>query len=121
MAKLSGNIKFRGTLGIVCIYQMYGRSFLRMKSSLTGKRVKKDPKFKPLMMHAKILSRASTIASFVYQALPKEFREHWMFNAFTGEAMQGLKAGKSYEEVRKTLWKTYAEVWETKKATALQE
>ena len=44
-----------------------------------------------------------------------------MFNAFTGEAMQGLKAGNSYEEVRKTLWKTYAEVWETKKATALQE
>ena len=120
MAKLSGNIKFRGTIDNLCFYQMHGKSFLRMKSSLTGKRVRSDPKFRPLMEHAKILSRASTIASFAYQALPKEFRKLWMFRAFTGEATQLLKAGKMDKEAKDILWKTYAEVWELKKASQLQ-
>ena len=44
-----------------------------------------------------------------------------MFLAFTGEAIKGLKAGKSYEEVREGLWKIYVEVWEIKKAIAVQE
>src|SRR5882757_1003034 len=43
-----------------------------------------------------------------------------MFRAFTGEATQLLKAGKMDKEAKDILWKTYAEVWELKKACQLQ-
>jgi len=65
-----------------------------------------------------LLGRASRIASFVYGELPKTFRQFWMYRAFTGEAIQLLRQGKSDKEASAALWKTYAEIWVIKKEQA---
>jgi hypothetical protein len=100
---------------------MHGKSYIRMKSSLSGKRVKTSPEFRSTMAYAGILGRASRVASVIYQALPKDFREGWMYRAFTGEAIQWLKKGKADAAVKEILWKTYVEVWEFKEAEKLQD
>ncbi len=43
MAKQRGNITYTGTVGDTCFYKRGGEYYLRVKSSLTGKRVKQAP------------------------------------------------------------------------------
>src|SRR6476619_1725202 len=94
MGKQAGNIKIEGrTFGRLVFYKMDGEYYVRTKSSLTGKRVKKDPRFKRTMRSAGELARASKIGSAIYKALPKNFRQFWMYRAFTGEAMMMIKKG----------------------------
>jgi hypothetical protein len=40
------------------------------------------------------MAKASTIGSMVYNALPAHWRQFWMYQAFTGEALKMLKARK---------------------------
>jgi hypothetical protein len=110
MPKQAGPIKIVGTIGILCFYRSDDEYYVRRASSLTRKRVKYDPRFHRTMMNARLLGRASKIASVVYKDLPKNFRQYWMYRAFTGEAMQLLKAGKTDDEARETLWHVYASV-----------
>lgn len=98
MPVLTGAIYFRGRINNLCFYKMGSDYYVRRVSSLTGKRVKTDPRFRLTLVYAGLLGRASRIGSVVYKALPKEFRRFWMYRAFTGEAMQLLKAGKTDEE-----------------------
>ncbi|HVI48533.1 MAG TPA: hypothetical protein VM802_26935 [Chitinophaga sp.] len=86
---------FMGTIQNLCIYEMYGRYYIRLKSSLTSKRVKKDPAFRNTMKHAAILAEASRIAAAVYRALPKEQKEHALYRKLTGIAIRMLKEGAS--------------------------
>lgn len=69
MAKFTGIPPITGTIGPICIYQMYEKYFMRTRSSLTGKRVKKDPAFRKTMEYAGLLAKASRIASAVYRTL----------------------------------------------------
>jgi hypothetical protein len=108
---LERTILFTGRIGRATIYRLGPIGILRAVSNLTGERVKKDPKFRRTMANAAILGRASGIGSFVYRELPKEFRQFWMYKAFTGEAIHLLRAGKTDEEAQDILWKTYAEIW----------
>jgi hypothetical protein len=110
MAKQAGSIKIVGLIGPLCFYRSGDKYYVRRASSLTRKRVKYDPLFHRTMMNARLLGRASKIASVVYKDLPKNFRQYWMYRAFTGEAMQLLKAGKTDDEARETLWHVYASV-----------
>jgi len=89
---------------------MKGKYYVRSKSSLSGKRVKKDPAFRITMVNAGLLGQASKIGSFIYKSLPENFRQFWMYRAFTGEAMGMLKEGKSGEEAREILFGTYVRV-----------
>lgn len=98
MPKLTGVILFRGRIQNLCFYRMYNNYYIRAASALTGKQVKKDPRFRLTMVYAGLLGRAARIGSAVYNALPKDFRRFWMYRAFTGEAMLLLKAGKTDEE-----------------------
>jgi hypothetical protein len=112
--KLAGHIFFIGRMDPIQVYMSCGKCIVRSVSSLTGKRVKTDPAFRQTMQHAAILGRASRIGSFVYGELPKDFRQFWMYRAFTGEAIQLLREGKTDEEAKAILWKTYAAVWVAK-------
>jgi len=71
------------------------------------------------MANAAVLGRASRIGSFVYSELPKEFRQFWMYKAFTGEAIQLLRQGKTDKEAQDILWKIYAEIWVNKEVCLL--
>ncbi len=99
MARQVGEIKITGTIGNICFYEMEGKFYARLKSSLTGKRVKKDPRFRLTMVYADLLAQASKLASCCYRSLPKEERVHAMYRALTGMAMQMLKAGMAAEEI----------------------
>lgn len=91
MAKFNGIPLVTGTIGPVCIYQMYGRYYLRTRSSLTGERVKKDVAFRKTMQYAALLARASRIGSTVYAAIPAHKKQPALYRKLTGEAMTWLK------------------------------
>ena len=96
MAKQIGPFKVTGCYDNICFYKMDGQYYARSKSSLDGKRVKKDPAFRPTRWHANLLARSSKIAAAVYRGLPKE---KGLFRKLTGQAMRLLKEGKTTEEV----------------------
>jgi hypothetical protein len=108
MARQAGKIKIgRRKIGRLQFYKMKGEYYVRTKSSLTSQRVKKERNFKITMAYADLLGRASKIGSSVYKLLPVEFKESWMFKAFTGEAMKMLKGGMMDDEVAKRLINIY--------------
>lgn len=116
MAKQVGKIKIGSRrLGRLVFYKMGEEYYVRTKSSLTGKRVKKDPKFQGTMRSAGRLARASKIGSTVYKALPANFKQFFMYRSFTGEAVKMLKLGMSEEEILQKLMDVYVPKFESLK------
>lgn len=103
MAKQTGDTVFVGTWDCVTFYEMNGEFYVRMKSSLTGKRVKKDPAYALTRQYAECLAIASPIASVVYRTLPKDSRKRADYQSLTGMAIQLLKAGVAAAEVKDLL------------------
>ena len=99
MAKQTGIIKITGTVDNICFYKLEREYYARQKSSLSGKRVKKDPAFAETMKYAKLLAIASRIGSVVYRSLPKEKRERKLYQQLTGRAMQLLKKGMTGDKL----------------------
>ncbi|MCF6405666.1 hypothetical protein L3C95_22365 [Chitinophaga filiformis] len=100
MAKIVGSVPpFIGTRDNVTIYLMNGEYIARTKSSLTGKRVKKDPIFARTMEWAGRLKQAARIASFVYKQMPVDERVYKQYREITGKAMTLLKEGFDTEDV----------------------
>src|SRR5687767_13576435 len=104
MAKQVGPIFLVGTRDGFTWYKMEGKFYVRSKSSLSRKRVKRSPRFALTRLHADYLARGSRIASETYRSLPRDLREHRMYRAITGEAMQLLKQMIPEEEIRKLLY-----------------
>lgn len=99
MAKQCGPILITGLRDNLCFYQMEGKYYVRMKSSLNGKRVKTDPAFAGTMQYAGLLAQASKISSEAYRSLPAEAKTKGLYRKLTGKAMQWLKAGHDPEQV----------------------
>ena len=89
--------------GIITFYKMGGRYFARSKSSLTGKRVKKDKKFKRTMHNAGMLTKASEIVSPIYNALTEDWRCHDLYLKLIGIGVRLLHAGKTVEDITHTI------------------
>jgi hypothetical protein len=100
MAKQLGPHYITGTMGNVTYYELEGIYYARAKSSLDGKRVKRDPRFARTMAYAGLFATASRLAASAYRQLPKEKREHAFYRKLTGIAMQSLRDGKTEEEVK---------------------
>ncbi|MGH2645020.1 MAG: hypothetical protein ACRDE2_13790, partial [Chitinophagaceae bacterium] len=83
----------------VCFYRMDGKYYVRMKSSLTRKRVLKDPKFRLTRVHAATLGEASKIASLIYRQISGECKKHALYREITGKAIYLLREGKEEEIV----------------------
>jgi len=90
-------------------YMMGGVNYVRKKSRLTRKRVLTSPNFRKTRSYAGLMSQASKIGSVIYQALAPDWRQAWMYRAFTGEAMQILKEGRTVEETTRLMWERYVE------------
>src|SRR4030095_6884031 len=103
MAKQAGPIKISGTIGDICFYQLHEEYYARTKSSLSGKRVKKDPAFKLTMQYAGLLACASKIASVVYKKLGAEEKSRKKYQEMTGKAMQLLKKEMDSETIMELL------------------
>jgi hypothetical protein len=85
-------------------YQMDGKYYVRKKSSLTGRRVKSDKKFRLTMVYAGIMAQASKIASSIYRQIPKVEQNHKYFRILTGMAQRLIGKGVSAEEVYDQLY-----------------
>lgn len=103
------------TIRNLTFYSMAGRNFVRMKSSLTRRKVLYSPRFKNTRHFAELMGRASKIGSQVYNALPDNWRQGWMYRSFTGEAYTMLKAGKAEVEIQQVLWQRYVSLVVNKK------
>lgn len=103
MAKQIGPFKLQGCYDNICFYKMDGQYFARTKSSLDGKRVRRDPAFKETMRYAGLLGRASKLAAIVYRALPQEKKEPGLYKKLTGQVIRMLKEGKMEKEVLELL------------------
>jgi hypothetical protein len=94
MAKIVGGVPpFVGTRDNLTIYLMNGDYIVRSKSSLTGKRVKRDPAFAKTMKYAGWLKQGARIASVVYRQIPADERAYKQYRELTGNAMTLLKEG----------------------------
>jgi hypothetical protein len=106
MAAQIGSLRLKGTIAGICFYRMYGRYYARKKSSLTGKRVKRDPAFARTMYYAGLLGKASMIASERYKrVVPKEERSRKKYHELVGVVMHELREvnvlSKRTRDVRK--------------------
>jgi len=100
MAKQIGIFKIIGTIGDITFYEMGGEFYARKKSSLYGKRVKIDPRFKRTMEEAVGFGKASTAARAVYWALPEEMQVHGFYGILTGRMRKLMRAGKTAKEAQ---------------------
>lgn len=117
MAKLEGPIKFTGRVGGLSYYKVGDEIYVRQPNPPSAKKIKNDPKYTLFRLQSTFMGRGSKIGSEVYQALPKDFRQKWMYYAFVQEAIALLRNQYRFvpdEEVYEILWKTYVEIWEIK-------
>jgi hypothetical protein len=99
MAKQVGDIIIVGTIDDITFYVMEGQGYARHNSSLTGKRVKKDPRFKRTMQSAHRLGRGSQLASKVYRSLPRQEQVYALFKELKRLAVLAIKEGRSEADV----------------------
>lgn len=109
MARQAGTHTITGIYGNLCFYQMGDGFYVRMKSSLSGKRVKTDCAFAKTMQHAGMLAAASKIASALYKQLKETEKIKGLFRKLTGEVMGLLQHGLSREEILQQLEIVYLE------------
>ena len=93
MARQTGKTNLVGRVGNLVYYKMDGKYYARAVSSLNGKRVKRDPKFKRTMEFAKLFGKASKLASAVHRSLPNGIRSHKLYQKMAGKANQLLMQG----------------------------
>ena len=103
MAKQIGDIILAGTIDDITFYKMEGKGYARKKTSLTGKRVKRDPRFKRTMQSANRFGRGNQLASKVYRSLPRPKQVYALFKELKRIAILALKEGNSEAEVAEQL------------------
>ena len=97
--KQLGPIFFTGTISDLCFYRKGSNYYVRTKSSLTTKRVLKDPPFKKTRENAGVLGKVSAIASKFYRSLDREKRNRKLYQKLTGGVLYQLKTGKNEKEI----------------------
>ncbi|WP_298734480.1 hypothetical protein [uncultured Chitinophaga sp.] len=103
MSKQRRPVYITGTVNGICYYKMNGRYYARRKSSLSRKRVKRDPAFRLTRKYAGLLGQASRIAVGVYRLLPRHQKKIALYRAMTGKAMALLKQGADEASIREHL------------------
>ncbi|MBN8686379.1 MAG: hypothetical protein J0M10_05155 [Chitinophagales bacterium] len=95
------NTIIRGTFNNATWYVMNGIGYVRSKSNLTGKRVKKSPTFKKTMELAHKLGDASSLASTLYHTVEPKNKSIRLFRLITGMVITGFRKGNTEEELKK--------------------
>lgn len=105
MARQAGEYFITGTYDNVTFYEMDGQHYARMKSSLSGKRVIRDARFKRTMEHAMIFGKANKIASELYRQLPREEKGRIARYALISKCRSLLAEGFNCEAVKRLMQK----------------
>jgi hypothetical protein len=99
MAKQAGEYRFIGTVDGLCFYKMEGSYYMRLKSSLTGKRFWKDKAFEGSRRSASRFGKGNQLASAVFQLVAEERRTNRLFPFLRTKAIALLKEERCAEEV----------------------
>lgn len=86
-----------GTYDDLTFYKMEEQFYVRMKSSLTGKRFWQERCFEGSRQSADRFGKGNNLASKVYQSIDAEKRVYNLFCFFKRRAIAMLKAGRSLE------------------------
>lgn len=103
MSRQKGPVYITGTSNGICYYKLNGQYYARRKSTLSRRRVKRDPRFALTRKYAALLGEASRIAAGVYRLLPRGQKTLPLYRAMTGQAMGMLKRGAGEEAIREHL------------------
>ncbi|SEW46235.1 hypothetical protein SAMN05428988_6292 [Chitinophaga sp. YR573] len=106
MAKLIGSPPFVGTQDGLTIYRLEGEQYyVRMQSSITGKRIKKDKAFAGFRDSSQRMRIASRLASAVYRQFV--VKEYPLYREMTGKAILWLKEGIAASVIEERLQQAY--------------
>ena len=102
MARVVKGFMFGTRYGLT-FYMMDGNLYVRLKSTLSRKKVKYSERFQRTMQSAGELGRASKVAARVYRELSREQRKmvYVLYKKMTGVAKIALKYGKTEEEAER--------------------
>jgi hypothetical protein len=103
MAKQAGDYFIEGTIDDLTYYKMEGKYYVRMKSSLTGKKFWKHKTFERSRESCKRFSEGNRLASRLYRMIKKEKRQYKLFCFLKKKSILLLKEGKSLIEVEEIL------------------
>jgi hypothetical protein len=101
------DIVFIGNAGGICGYMSHGINIIRKSSSLTAKRVEKDPAFRGFRNSGNRMKEASPIAASLYKLLPREQIEYSLYRTLTGESLKMIKQGLEKEIIVARLKEQY--------------
>ena len=88
----------------ITFYKVHGRYLARTKSSLTGKRVKKDKRFRRTMQHAVVLALAVKYVTPIYNALTDDWHCQDLHRKLTGMAVKLVHQGNTKEAVQQAMY-----------------
>lgn len=103
MAKQSGEYRFIGSVDGLCFYKVQDDYFVRLKSSLSGKRFWKDAAFEGSRRSCKRFGEGNRLASKVYQMIEEDKRVYRLYCFLKSRAILLLKEGASVDEAEKVL------------------
>jgi hypothetical protein len=103
MAKQTGDLFIEGTIEDLSFYKMEGAYYVRMKSSLTGKRFWRDKAFEGSRKSSSRFGEGNRIASRVYRMIKEEKRVYKLYCFLKKKAIQLLKEGRSFNEAETVL------------------
>ena len=115
MAKLAGHINITGTKGNLTFYEMDGKYYVRMKSSLTGKQFRTKKCFAGSRQSAARFAKGNQIASSIYRGLPERMRVYDLFCALKSAAIGLLKEGMTEAAAKAALEKFVQQIVKRKK------
>jgi hypothetical protein len=104
MARQTGSVVFEGTLDNLTGYKMYGRYYIRMKSSLDRKKILKDNRFLKTRRNAKCFGEAQKIATQLYhELLPTQRDRYKIWYPLRNKAQQMVRSEIPREEIIRQL------------------
>ena len=103
MARQTGELKITGTIDGVCFYKMGDVFYARMKSSLSGKRFRKDKVFEGSRKSAERFALGNRVASEVYRMVEKEKRVYQLFCFLKKKAIALGKERKDEKDIKRIL------------------
>src|SRR5258705_6549978 len=108
MATQKGPIMFQGTIGNMTGYEMNGKHYLKMKSSVSRRRLLQNDRFSNTRRNANWFALAQKIAAEVYRELPiSEKDQHKTWYPMRNRAQELVKKGKDKEEIISFLKKEF--------------
>ena len=107
MAKQAGAVKFVGTIDMLTGYEMNGQHYVRRKSSLNRKRIRRDYRFRNTRRNAAQFGKAQGLAKLIYCQLEREFRALKTWYRIRNRAQELVRKDLPDKEIKDILEKEF--------------